>query len=287
MKIAVVTDSNSCITQQEAKRLGVYVVPMPFMIDEKEYYEDINLSQEEFYEMINAGAEVVTSQPSPQTVLDLWDELLKEYEQVIYIPMSSGLSGSCQTAMMLAEDYDNKIFVVNNQRICPTLKDSVVDALELIKKGYDGSQIKDILEEHKFDSSIYITVGTLEYLRKGGRITPAVAAIGNLLRIKPILSIQGEKLDAFATARTINHSKATMMNQIKKDIDSRIGCDSYEDMNIAVAYSADREPAEEFAKEVKELFPNNDIFICPLSLSVACHIGPSSLAIAVSKKIKV
>lgn len=196
-RVAVVTDSNSGITQEDAKALGCFVVPMPFMFgdDGTTYYEDINLTRDEFFRRLAADESVLTSQPAPTEILKLWDEVLKEYEQIVYIPMSSGLSGSCQSAMMLSSDYEGRVEVVNNQRISVTQKASVIDALELAKRGKSAQEIKDILERVKFDSSIYIMVDTLKYLKKGGRITPAAAAIGTLLRIKPVLQIKGERLD--------------------------------------------------------------------------------------------
>lgn len=288
MRIAVATDSNSGITPSEAKELGVYVVPMPFMIDEKEYLEDISLTQDEFYEKLAEGVDVVTSQPSPDTVIKFWEGLLKEYDEIVYIPMSSGLSSSCETAVMLAEEeFEGKVFVANNQRISVTQRQSVIDALKLVENGYSGSEIRDILEKDKFNSTIYIMVGTLSYLKKGGRITPAVYALGTLLKIKPILSIYGEKLDSFANARTIIHGKNTMINAIKNDMKNRLKSTDPKDYDLAIAYSHDREAALAFAEEVKKEFPDNDVFVAPLSLSVACHIGPSSLALAVTKKLDI
>ncbi len=209
-KIAIVTDSNSGITQAQAKEMGISVLPMPFMIDEETFYEDITLSQPEFYEKLMTGAAVVTSQPTPESVMNLWDELLKEYDEIVHIPMSSGLSGSCQSAVMLSEDYDGKVQVVNNQRISVTQRQSVLDALELIGRGMNAAEIKDFLEKDKFNSSIYIMLDTLYYLKKGGRITPAAAALGTILKLKPVLQIQGEKLDAFAKARTVSQGKTIM-----------------------------------------------------------------------------
>lgn len=285
MKIAVMTDSNSGITPKEAKELGVFVLPMPFMINDKEYFEDITLTQDEFYEMLNNGADVVTSQPSPEAVVEFWDKILEDYDQIVYIPMSSGLSGSCQTARMLSEDYPDKVFVVDNQRISVTQRRSVIDALELIEKGHTGSEICSILEEDKFNSSIYIMVGTLNNLRKGGRITPAAAAIGNLLKIKPVLQIQGERLDAFAVARTVNSGKQIMINAVKKDIEKRFKIDKPEDICLYVAHSHDDKSAEAFAAELEETFKGVKVYCAPLSLSVACHIGPMSLAAAVCKRL--
>lgn len=284
-KIAVVTDSNSGITQKESKELGVFVLPMPFMIDEMEFFEDINLTQEEFYERLENNAQVVTSQPSPDSVMKLWDEILESYDEIVHIPMSSGLSGSCQTASMLAQDYDGRVHVVNNQRISVTQRQSCIDAVQLAKRGMNAEEIKDFLEKDKFSSSIYIMLDTLEYLKKGGRITPAAAAIGSLLRLKPVLTIQGEKLDAFAKARTTSQGKSMMVSAIRKDMEERFGGAAKENMWLQIAYTKDREMAELFWEEIKETFPDFDVVIQPLSLSVACHIGPGALALACCKKI--
>lgn len=287
-KIAIVTDSNSGITQAEGAKLGIYVLPMPFMIDEVTYYEDIDLTQEQFYEKLKSGANISTSQPSPESVTSLWDKLLQEYDEIVHIPMSSGLSGSCQSAMAFAADYDGKVQVVNNQRISVTQRQSALDAIQLAAAGKSAAEIKDFLENDKFNSSIYIMLDTLYYLKKGGRITPAAAAIGTMLRLKPVLTIQGEKLDAFAKARTTSQGKAMMINAIKKDITERFG-GMTEDKHIwmQIAYTYDRAAAEQFRAEVEEEFPGYDIHIDPLSLSVACHIGPGSLALACCKKITV
>ena len=220
-KVAIVTDSNSGITQAEAAELGIYVLPMPFMINEETYFEDINLTQEQFYEKLAAGADIATSQPSPESVMKLWNSVLKEYDQIVHIPMSSGLSGSCQSAIMLAEDYEGKVQVVNNQRISVTQRQSCLDAKLLAAKGMNAKEIRDFLEADKFNSSIYIMLDTLYYLKKGGRITPAAAAIGTMLRLKPVLQMQGEKLDAFAKARTTTQGKSIMINAIKNDIENR------------------------------------------------------------------
>ena len=281
-KIAIVTDSNSGITQAEGKKIGIYVLPMPFMIDEVTYYEDIDLTQEQFYEKLKSGANIATSQPSPDSVTSLWDKLLQEYDEIVHIPMSSGLSGSCQSAMAFAADYDGRVQVVNNQRISVTQRQSALDALQLAAADKDAAQIKEFLENDKFNSSIYIMLDTLYYLKKGGRITPAAAAIGTMLRLKPVLTIQGEKLDAFAKARTTSQGKTMMINAIKKDINERFG-GMTEDKHIwlQIAYTHDR------AAEVEAEFPGYDIHIDPLSLSVACHIGPGALALACCKKITV
>ena len=285
-KIAIVTDSNSGITQAEAAELGVVVLPMPFMINEETFFEDITLGQEEFYERLESGADVVTSQPSPETVMNLWKETLKEYDEIVHIPMSSGLSGSCQSAVMLAEDFDGKVQVVNNQRISVTQRQSVMDAKLLAGRGMDAYEIKEFLEKDKFNSSIYIMLDTLYYLKKGGRITPAAAAIGTILKLKPVLTIQGDKLDAYDRARTANQGKSIMTSAIRNDMESRFGGAAPDNIWLEIAYTKDRQAAEQFAQELLKEFPGFDIEINPLSLSVACHIGPGSLAVACCKKIR-
>lgn len=287
-RIAVVTDSNSGITQQEAREMGVFVLPMPFMIGEDPYFEDISLTQEEFYSKLQDGANISTSQPSPESITELWDKILKDYDEIVHIPMSSGLSGSCQSAMMLAEDYDGKVSVVNNQRISVTQRHSVDDALALIERGMNAKEIRDFLENDKFNSSIYIMLDTLYYLKKGGRITPAAAAIGTLLKIKPVLQIQGEKLDAFAKARTSAQGKSIMLNAIQSDIENRFGgvLPAPGGVRLAIAHTQNQEAAMALKAELEEQYPGYDpIIVNPLSLSVSCHIGPGALAIAVSKKI--
>ena len=286
-KIAVVTDSNSGITQKEAKELGLYVLPMPFMIGDDTYYEDVNLTQEQFYELLRGGENISTSQPSPEEVCKLWDSLLKEYDEIVHIPMSSGLSGSCQSAYFLAQEYDDKVQVVDNQRISVTQRQSCLDALELVKQGKDAKFIKEFLEADKFNSSIYIMLDTLQYLKKGGRITPAAAAIGTLLKIKPVLQIQGEKLDAFSKARTISQGKSVMMNAIKNDVETRFGgiLPAPGGVWLEIAHTQNLEAAMELKEELLQIFPGYDVYIAPLSLSVSCHIGPGALAIACCKKI--
>ena len=286
-RVAVVTDSNSGITQKAGKELGIFVLPMPFMIGEEQYFEDINLTQEEFYEKLKQGENISTSQPSPEDVMNLWNGILKEYDEIVYIPMSSGLSGSCQSAILLAEDYDGKVQVVNNQRISVTQRQSALDALELIERGMNAREIKDFLEADKFNSSIYIMLDTLYYLKKGGRITPAAAAIGTLLKLKPVLQIQGEKLDAYAKARTFAQGKSIMMSAIKNDIENRFGGikPAPGGVVLEIAHTQNYEAALALKEELLAEYPGYDIHIDPLSLSVACHIGPGSLAIAVCKKI--
>ena len=286
-KVAVVTDSNSGINQAEAKEMGIRVLPMPFTVDGDDYLEDINLTQEEFYKMLADDKDVMTSQPNPADVTDLWDEILEEYDEIVYIPMSSGLSSSCGTAKVFAQDYDGKVCVVNNQRISVTMKSAVLDAMMLIEQGKSAQEICDILEEDKFNSSIYIMLDTLYYLKKGGRITPAAAALGTLLKLKPVLQIQGEKLDAFAKARTKSQGKSIMINAVKSDMENRFGGADPDNCDLMIAYSQDRDAAEEFKKEVEAAFPGfTTKFVDPLSLSVSCHIGPGAVALAVTKKLK-
>ena len=285
-KVAIVTDSNSGITQERGKELGIFVLPMPFTIDDQTYYEDINLTQEEFFEKQISGAEIFTSQPVVGNVKELWDQILKDYDEIVHIPMSSGLSGSCQTAMMLAQEYDNRVFVVDSQRISVTQKYDVIDAKRLADQGKSGQEICDILTENKLNASIYITVNTLDYLKKGGRITPAAALLGGMLKIKPILQIQGEKLDSFAKTRTMARGTKIMKEAIAKDIKERFD-DDYHNVHICVAYTYDEAPALELKKELEELYPGENIICDPLSLSVSCHIGPHSLAIAICKKFKI
>ena len=281
MRIAIVTDSNSSITQKEAADLGIFVLPMPFTIDKETYYEDVNLTVDEFYNKLEEDSEIFTSQPSLESVTGLWEELLQEYDEIVHIPMSSGLSGSCQSAYMLAQNYNGKVQVVDNQRISVTQRQSVLDAMELVRRGKNASEIKEILESDKFNSSIYIMLDTLKYLKKGGRITPAAAALGTLLRLKPVLQIQGEKLDAFAKARTASQGKSIMINAMKNDMDNRFAGN----IHLQIAHSHNLEAALSFKKELAEHFPGLDIHVTELSLSVACHIGPGALAIACCQKM--
>lgn len=284
-KIAVVTDSNSGITQSQAKELGIYVLPMPFMINEETFYEDITLTQEQFYEKLKEGANVITSQPTPDSVMKIWDSLLTDYDEIVHIPMSSGLSGSCQSASMLAQQYEGRVQVVNNQRISVTQRQSALDALQLAARGMNAAEIREFLEADKFNSSIYIMLDTLYYLKKGGRITPAAAALGTILKLKPVLQIQGEKLDAFAKSRTSTQGKSLMINAIRNDMENRFGGVDKDAIWLQVAYTYDLAAASLLKEEVMQAFPEFDIHMDPLSLSVACHIGPGALAVACCKKI--
>lgn len=281
-KTAIATDSNSGISQELAKKLGISVIPMPFTIDDQLYFEDVTLTQEQFYEKLQSDCTITTSQPAPGDVMDLWDRLLDKYDEVVYIPMSSGLSNSCETALMLAEDYDGKVFVVNNQRISVTQKLSVLDAIELAKQGRSGAEIKDFLEETKLESSIYITVDTLKYLKQGGRVTPAAAAIGTILNIKPVLQIQGEKLDSFAKARGFKQAKKIMLDAVEKDMKERF---AGQKVHLQAAYTCSEADAREWKQEIEARFPGSEVDMDKLTLSIACHIGPGAIAIACTKAL--
>ncbi len=284
MSICIMTDSNSGITQGEGLKLGIPVIPMPFTINGKDYLEDINLGQEEFYNLLDKKAVVLTSQPSAGMLMDYWKKELKNNDAIVYIPMSSGLSKSCETAIFLSQEkeFKDKVFVVDNQRISVTQKQSVLDAMELRDKGLSAKEIKEFLEKVKMESSIYITVDSIDYLRRGGRITAAAATFAKLLKIKPVLQIHGEKLDAFDKVRGMKGAKRSMLDQMKKDINEQFG--GIDNVHLFVAYTLDKETADEFIKMVEEEL--GPVEVCdPLSLSVSCHIGPGSLAIACSKKI--
>ena len=287
MKTAIVTDSNSGITQMQAGELGISVLPMPFMIDGEDHYEDIDLTQKEFYEKLKEGSEISTSQPSPESVMKLWDELLRTHDQIVHIPMSSGLSSSYETAVLLAEDYEGKVEVVNNQSISVTQRQSALDAKAMAEQGKTAAEIREYLEATRFDSSIYIMLDTLKYLKKGGRITPAAAALGTLLRLKPVLQIQGEKLDAFAKARTVKQAKNIMITAIAHDMEQRFGDKTGRTIHLFIAHTENEEAALELKEELREAFPETgEILVDPLSLSVSCHIGPGALAIACAKAME-
>ena len=283
-KVAIVTDSNSGITQKRGEELGIYVLPMPFFIGGELYLEDITLSQEQFYEKLGADSEISTSQPSPGDVMDLWDKLLEDYDEIVCIPMSSGLSSTCETALSLAQDYDEKVQVVNNQRISVTQEQSVYDAIKLRDEGKSAAEIRQVLEKEKMQASIYITVDTLNYLKKGGRITPAAAAIGTVLNLKPVLQIQGEKLDAFAKVRGWKAAKKTMLNAIEKDLTDRFA-DVKDQMVLGMAYTCSKEEADEWKNEIQTRFPDYELVEGSLSLSIACHIGPGAMAITCMKRV--
>ena len=285
-KIAIVTDSNSGITQKEGKELGISVIPMPFYINEELYFEDITLTQDEFYQKLSEDADIKTSQPAPGDVLDLWEKLLEDHDEIVHIAMSSGLSSSCATAAMLADDYDGKVQVVDNQRISVTQRQSVLDALKLAEEGKSAKEIKDILEADKLDSGIYIMVDTLKYLKKGGRVTSAGAAIGTVLGIKPVLQIHGEKLDAFAKTRGVKQAKKKMIAAVRKELEERFpDGDFAKHAYLQSAYTKDEEAALKWKEELMAEFPGMEFHQDPLSLSVACHIGAGALAVAWTHKI--
>ena len=286
-KIAIVTDSNSGITQKEGKELGISVIPMPFYINDELYFEDITLTQEEFYQKLDEDADIMTSQPAPGDVLDLWEKLLEDHDEIVHIAMSSGLSSSCATAAMLADDYDGKVQVVDNQRISVTQRQSVADAMKLAEEGKSAKEIKDILEADKLDSGIFIMVDTLKYLKKGGRVTSAGAAIGTVLGIKPVLQIHGEKLDAFAKTRGVKQAKKKMIAAVRKELEERFpDGDFAKHAYLQSAYTKDKEAALKWKEELMAEFPEMEFQQDPLSLSVACHIGAGALAVAWTHKIE-
>jgi DegV family protein with EDD domain len=284
-KTAILTDSNSGITQAEAKELGINVMPMPFFINDKLYFEEVDLSQDEFYEKLKSpDVRITTSMPAVGDLLDKWDELLEKYDDLVYIPMSSGLSSSCSTAMALMDEYDGRVQVINNKRISVTQRLSCIEAIKMADDGKNAVDIKNFLEETSADSSIYITVGTLEYLKRGGRLTPAVAAIGTLLKVKPVLQIQGEKLDAYSMARTMKQAESKMLDAIENDMKKRFNDSDFDNFIISIAHTQELEEAEKFREEVLRRFPNREVLISPLPISISCHIGPGSLAVTTSVK---
>ncbi|MDU4936896.1 MAG: DegV family protein [Clostridium sp.] len=281
-KIAIVTDTNSGITQEEAKKLGIYLIAMPFFINDNTYYEGITLSQEEFFKKLEADENISTSQPSPGTVIELWDNLLKDYDYILHIPMSSGLSSSMETARMLSSDYEGKVLVVDNKRISVTFRQSILDALYLIEKGLSAKEIQEILEKEALESIIYVTVDTLKYLEKGGRITPAVAALGSMFNIKPVLLIDGGKLDTYKKVRGLKSAQKAMIEAIKNDIENRFKGTDY---LIQTAYSGDPEQGKKWNETVKQAFPEHDVYNDVLPMSICCHVGPGALGITCVKKV--
>ncbi len=283
-KIAIVTDSNSGITQAQAAEFGVFVLPMPFTINGTPFYEDINLTQDEFYEKLMNNAEVFTSQPSAGEVTKLWDKILEDYDEIVHIPMSSGLSGSYQTANLLAQEYDGKVQVVNSSRVSLAQKWDALEAVELAKSEKNAQEIKEVLEGDSRNHTIFITVNTLEYLSKGGRITPAAALLGNMLKIKPILQLGIGKLDTYSKTRTLKKGAKIMKEAVRDIINEQYGSDISK-VHIDVAYTYDRELALQVKEDLLEEFGLDDMFVDPLSLSVSCHIGPHALAICVCNKL--
>ena len=284
-KIAVMTDSNSGIMPGDGKYPDIHVLPMPVIIDEKIYYEGIDISHTDFYRMQSSGANITTSQPSPGDVTSMWKELLRTYDQIVFIPMSSGLSNTCQTAAMLSgdEEFAGRVFVVNNRRISVPQLQSVLDAQILARDGKSGGEIRDILENEALDASIYIAVDTLEYLKKGGRITPAAAAIGTVLRLKPVLTIQGDKLDSFAKARGMKSAFRTMLGAVKEDISSRFSqLKDDELLKVGIANTEmESDKLEMFKEEMKNNFPDMELVYSPLTMSIGTHTGPGALGIGI------
>ena len=283
--IGIITDSHSSITQEEAKKLGIWVVPMPFYIDGECYYEGVNLTRKEFFEKLESGSKITTSQPAPADVCDVWDWALKEYEKILYMPLSSGLSGSCETAMALArdEEYEGRVLVVDHGQVATPLHQLVLDTMELIEKGYSAEEIKELLECGKDRMMIYIGVETLEYLKRGGRITPAAAAIGSVLNIKPVLKLETGKLDSYKKCRGFGKVKKTMIDAMKEDIEKRFA-DAAADgaLHLLAATSAGEEETAAWVAEIEAAFPGMKVFCDPLSLGVSCHTGTGALGIGCS-----
>lgn len=281
MGTAIVTDSNSGIFEAEGRRLGVFVVPMPVQLQGKTYYEGRNITHEEFFCRLAGHEQIFTSQPAPSDILDLWDKLLETHNDLVYIPMSSSLSGSCQTAQGLAREYGGRVQVVDNHRISVTQRHSVLDALALRKQGHSACQIREILEKRAYDSLIYVGVSTLEYLKASGRVTPAAAALGTVLNIKPLLVIQGERLDAYAKPRGTKNCQRRLIEAMREYADRLRG--NGEKLRIGAAGSF-REPKESACWEamVKEAFPKDTVRCDPLTLSIACHVGPDAFGMGIS-----
>lgn len=283
VKVGVVTDSNSGLSVAHAEKLGIGLVPMPFTIDGEEFYENVTISRDEFFLRMAANADIKTSQPSPDSLIKIWNEMLKIYEQIVYIPMSSGLSGSIMSARIVAEDYDGKVFVVDNHRISCTQKQSALEAYAMAQSGMDGAAIHKILEDNSLNASIYIAVDTLEYLKKGGRVTAAGAALASIMNIKPVLQIQGDKLDAFAKVRGPKAAREKMLQAVENDVATRF---AGQEVIIKGAYTCSEEEAEAWRQQIENRFPGHIVSLDPLALSVSCHIGPGATAIVCIPKLK-
>lgn len=284
---AVMTDTNSGIMPAEEENYGIHVLPMPIIVDGKTYFEGIDITAEEFYRKQTEGAVITTSQPSPGDVTDMWDRLLETYDEIVFIPMSSGLSNTCQTALLLAEDepYKRRVSVVDNHRISVTQAISVLDAKAMADKGKTACEIKSILEKEALDATIYIAVDTLEYLKKGGRITPAAAALGTVLKLKPVLTIQGDKLDSYAKARGMKSAFRIMLDALKADIASSFS-HLREQGLLKVGIANTLMPAdklEEFKSEMRKNFPDMELVYFPLTMSIGTHVGPGGIGIGAVK----
>ncbi len=269
-KIAVVTDTNSGMSPEDAEKNGIFLLPMPFVVDGKEYFEGVNCTYEHFFEMLGSGSDVSTSQPSPESITALWDTLLGTHDAVVHIPMSSALSGSCGTAKALAADYGGRVEVVDNKRISLSQRKSAIDAVTLARHGLDAAGIRERLEKNAYNASIYLAVNTLELLKKSGRVTKAGAAIASVLNLKPVLQIQGEKLDAFSKARGMANAEKIMLAAAEKDRTERF---AGKKIHIEAAYSGDLEPALEWQKTVQKNFKDYDVLLYKLPVSISCHVG--------------
>ena len=283
-KVAIVTDSNSGITPEEADKLGVRVVPMPIIVDGEEFFEDVSITKPQFYERLVKNANVSTSQPAIGQIVELWEELLKTHDSIVHIPMSSALSMSCETARNFAKEFNGRVVIVDNRRISVTLRRSVEDAIALAEQGKTAQEIADKLHQTAQDSSIYLMVDTLKYLKKGGRITPAAAVIGTLLNIKPVLQIQGGKLDSFAKVMNIKQAKARMITAIKNDIENRFG-EFKDNLEIAVVASLYGDRLDEFKVEVENQLGVKVALTNQVPLSIACHLGPNVIAVTCSRVV--
>lgn len=284
-KTGILTDSHSGITQEEAKKLGIYVLPMPFYINDQCHYEGKDISREEFIEYLKNDENVSTSQPSPEAVMNLWDEILKEYEELVYIPISSGLSGSCSTATAMAQDddYEGKIFVVDNGRVSTPMKQSVLDAIELLNEGCSAKEIKNRLEDAKGKMGIFVAVDDLKYLKKGGRISSSVALVGGMLKVKPILKFDIGTLDSFKNCRGLIKAKTVMIEEVKRIVTTDYAEDFEKgNVHILAASSADEEETKKWVNEIQEAFPGIKVLWDYLPMGITCHIGPGGLGIGYS-----
>ncbi|MGM9534241.1 MAG: DegV family protein [Intestinibacter sp.] len=282
MKTAIVTDSNSGIFEKEGQEIGVYIVPMPVIIDNKTYYEGVNLTQEDFYQSLINNKKVFTSQPSPGDIITKWDDVFdKGYDEIVYIPMSSGLSNSCQTAKLIAQNYNDKVYVVDNHRISVTQRHSVIDAVKMVNQGYSAKKIKEILEKTAYNSIIYVGVETLEYLKRGGRVTPAGAAIGSMLDIKPLLVIKGERLDAFAKVRGTKKCQKRLIEEMKNVVKKCHQNDIKIHIGIASSILNEKKSLE-WQNMVQKAFVDEKINYDPITFSIGCHIGPGAFGIGIS-----
>ncbi len=285
MRVAILTDTNSGISVDEGKDRGIFVIPMPVIVDGQSYLENESITHKQLYEQMMLDKDVSTSQPAPIVLTEMWDKLLSDgYDEIVFIPMSSGLSNTCETAMRFAQEYGGKVFVADNHRISVTLRESVLDAQALAAQGLNGAQIKHRLDSNAYRSSIYVTVDSMKYLIKNGRATRAAAMIATVLNIKPVLTIQGGKLDAYMKVRGIKKSMSAMIEAIDKDIKNRFAGVPTERLRIGTAGTLDsKADIDEWLNEVKAAFPKCSVYYDPLSCSIACHVGMGALGLGVSK----